>query len=223
MNEEFYQKRVEMVKRYRSVGYIKSEIVEKAMLTVPREEFVVPELKLYAYSDQPIPIPGDGRQTISAPYMYPLTYEFLKLKKDKKFLEIGAGSGYGAALAREIVGEKGLVVAIEINPLTYEFAKKNLAKTGYTDIKLILGDGSLGFSEYAPYDSICITAASPDVPPPLLEQLNNPGKIILPIGGSSIFGQELVLVEKDFEGRIKKRDLMSVAYVPLIGKYGWKT
>jgi protein-L-isoaspartate(D-aspartate) O-methyltransferase len=221
MAEIFFNQRQEMAKRYRAAGYIKNKSIENAVLKVPREEFMAPELREYAYFDQPAPIPGDGRQTISAPYMYPITYEPLKLSKGDKFLEIGAGSGYGAALAREIVGEEGLVVAVEINPITYEFAKINLQRTGYSDIKLILGDGGLGVPEYAPYNSISVTAASPEVPPPLLNQLTQPGRIILPIGGSSIYGQDLVLIEKDQKGKISRHVLMSVAYVPLIGEHGW--
>ncbi|MBM3291778.1 protein-L-isoaspartate O-methyltransferase [Candidatus Bathyarchaeota archaeon] len=221
MTESFLKQRQEMVKRYRAAGYIKSKSIENAMLAVPREEFMAPELMEYAYFDQPAPIPGDGRQTISAPYMYPITYEPLKLNRGDKFLEIGAGSGYGAALACEIIGKEGVIVAVEINSITYEFAKSNLQRTGYENVKLILGDGGLGVPEFAPYNSISVTAASPDVPPPLINQLNQPGRMILPIGQSSIYGQDLVLVEKDNAGKISKKVLMGVAYVPLIGQHGW--
>ena len=176
----------------------------------------------YAYSDQPFPIPGDGRQTISAPYMYPIFYEPLELKRGDSLLEIGAGSGYGAALAWELVGPTGLVVAIEINPVTYRFAEANLRRTGYNDVLLLLGDGSLGYPEKAPYDAVCVTAACPDVPQPLIEQLRSPGRLMAPVGGpSSFLGQDLVLLERDEGGGIRRRTLMKVAYVPLIGKYGW--
>jgi len=191
------------------------------MLRVPREEFMTPRLREYAYLDSPSPIPGDGRQTISAPYMYPVTYEPLELKEGDKFLEVGAGSGYGAALARELVGNKGLVVAIEINKATYEFALDNLRRTGYGDVKLILGDGTLGYPEDAPFDAISITAASPDFPPPLIKQLGSQGRMIAPIGGSTFFGQDLVLLEKNPEGKLTQRTLMQVVYVPLLGEHGW--
>jgi protein-L-isoaspartate(D-aspartate) O-methyltransferase len=102
-----------------------------------REEFMAPSYAEYAYVDQPFPIPGDGRQTISAPYMYPVFYEPLGLKAGERLLEVGAGSGYGAALARELVGSEGLVVSIEINPTTFRFARENLERTGYQDVVLV--------------------------------------------------------------------------------------
>jgi protein-L-isoaspartate(D-aspartate) O-methyltransferase len=210
-----------MVARYRVGGYVTSERVEEAMLRVPREEFMASALRDYAYLDSPSPIPGDGRQTISAPYMYPVTYEPLKLGERDRFLEVGAGSGYGAALARELVGDKGLVVAIEINEATYEFASENLKRTGYGDVKLIFGDGTLGYPEGAPYDAISITAASPDFPPPLIEQLRPLGRMIAPIGEATLYGQDLVLLEKGRGGELIRRTLMQVAYVPLIGEHGW--
>ena len=213
-----------MVQRYRRLGYIKTDAMARAMLRVPREEFMDPAYVEYAYVDQPFPIPGDGRQTISAPYMYPVFYEPLQLKRGDRVLEVGAGSGYGAALAWELVAPDGLVVSIEINPVTYRFARENLKRTGYDKVILILGDGSLGYPPEAPYDAICITASCPDIPPPLIEQLASPGRLMAPVGSpNSLFGQDLVLLEKDERGRIQRRKLMKVAYVPLIGKYGWST
>lgn len=218
----FSDQRKQMVRRYKRAGYIKTDSMSEAALKVPREEFMDPSYADYAYVDQPFPIPGDGRQTISAPYMYPVFYEPLGLKPGDRLLEIGAGSGYGAALAWELVGPTGLVVSIEINETTYRFARENLNRTGYDDVILLLGDGSLGHADEAPYDAICITAACPEIPDPLLEQLKAPGKIIAPVGDShSFFGQDLVLLEKDGEGRITKNNLMKVSYVPLTGEYGW--
>ncbi len=213
--------RMAMIARYKAAGYITSDRVADAMLSVPREGFMAPKLREYAYIDQPFPIPGDGRQTISAPYMYPVTYEPLRLKEGDRFLEVGAGSGYGAALARELVGGKGRVVAIEINEDTYRFAEKNLKKAGYNDVKLVLGDGALGYPEDAPYDAISITAACPAFPPPLLEQLRPLGRMIAPIGEPTIYGQDLVLLERGREGEATRRTLMQVAYVPLLGEHGW--
>jgi protein-L-isoaspartate(D-aspartate) O-methyltransferase len=209
-----------MISRYKSAGYIQSKLVEDALMAVPREKFMEPTLKEYAYYDRPFPIPGDGRQTISAPYMYPVTYEPLKIKPRQKILEVGAGSGYGAAIARELVGPEGLVVAIEINPDTFRFAKKNLEKAGYEDVILILGDGTLGYLPEAPYDAVSITASTPDIPPPILEQLAENGRIIAPVGGYTGYGQDLILVEK-IDGQVSKRSLMKVVYVPLLGKYGY--
>ncbi len=218
----FSDQRKQMVRRYTRAGYIKTDTMAKAVLKVPREEFMGPSYADYAYVDQPFPIPGDGRQTISAPYMYPVFYEPLGLKPGDRLLEIGAGSGYGAALAWELVGPTGLVVSIEINETTYRFALENLKRTGYDGVILLLGDGSLGHADKAPYDAICITAACPEIPDPLMDQLRAPGRLMAPVGDShSFFGQDLVLLEKDGEGRIRRRTLMKVSYVPLTGEYGW--
>jgi protein-L-isoaspartate(D-aspartate) O-methyltransferase len=218
----FSEQRKKMVKRYTRAGYVRSQAMADAILRVPREEFMDPRYREYSYYDQPFPIPGDGRQTISAPYMYPVSYEPLGLKEGMRILEIGAGSGYGAALARELVGETGLVVAVEINAVTCEFARENLERAGYGDVKLVLGDGSMGYPEDAPYEAVSITAASPEVPPPLIEQLKAPGKLIGPVGGDRYTGQDMLLLEKDESGRVSKRSLMKVVYVPLLGEHGWK-
>ena len=219
---DFSEQRRQMVQRYMNSGYISSDAMAEAVLRVPREAFMESSYASYAYVDKPFPIPGDGGQTISAPYMYPIFYEPLSLKEGDRVLEIGAGSGYGAALARELVGESGLVVSVEINEVTYRFAQTNLDRTGYRDIILVLGDGSLGYVDEAPYDAICVTAACPKVPEPLVEQLGSPGKLMAPVGSSySLFGQDLVLMEKDNDGRTRTRTLMKVSYVPLIGEHGW--
>ncbi len=212
-----------MIQRYLRSGYINLDSMAEAVRRVPREEFMDSAYSEYAYHDQPFPIPGDGRQTISAPYMYPIFYEPLNLIEGDKVLEIGAGSGYGAALAKELVGSKGSVISVEINELTYEFARKNLDKTGYHDVKLVLGDGSIGFVDEAPYDAICITAACPEIPQPLIDQLKKPGRLMAPVGRSySIYGQDLILLTKDVRDHISEKFLMKVSYVPLIGKYGYK-
>lgn len=211
-----------MVDRYIRAGYINTNSMKKAMLKVPREGFMESRYIDYAYYDQPFPIPGDGRQTISAPYMYPITYEPLLLRQGTKILEIGAGSGYGAALARELVGKEGLVIAVEINDRTFHFAKVNLEKNGYDDVIVIHGDGTLGYQDKAPYNAISITASSPSIPPPLKEQLASPGRLVAPVGGIGFTGQDLLLMEKDESGKISKRSMMKVQYVPLQGKHGWR-
>lgn len=216
----FVDERKRMVTRYKRAGYIHSRNVEEAILAVPREQFMDPRYRDYAYHDQPFPIPGDGRQTISAPYMYPVTYEPLKLIKGQRFLEIGTGSGYGAAIARELVGSGGLVVTVEINPETYRFARENLTSAGYDDIEVILGDGTLGYPDLAPYDAVCITASTPDIPPPIFQQMAPHSRLIAPVGNPGHYGQDLLLYER-FGAESSKRKLMSVVYVPLIGKYGF--
>lgn len=220
---DFSKRREQMIQRYLRAGYIKSDSMAEAVRRVPREEFMDPAYVDYAYVDKPFPIPGDGKQTISAPYMYPVFYEPLNLVEGNRVLEIGAGSGYGAALARQLVGSTGLVVSIEINETTFGFARENLDRTGYGDVVLVHGDGSLGYPEEAPYDAICVTAACPAIPRPLIEQLGALGRLMAPVGGSySIYGQDLVLLEKDADGVIDERILMKVSYVPLTGEYGYE-
>lgn len=220
--KQFEKERKQMVQRLIKMGILKSKRIIEAMLKVPRENFMPKGYIDYAYYELPFPLPGNGKnQTISCPHSYPLFYEALELKENDKFLEIGTGSGYGAALAREIVGRGGLVVTIEINPITYQFAKKNLEKIGYRDIIIILGDGGEGYPPLAPYDKIAITAACPQIPKPLIEQLKDGGKLIAPIGKSSQI-QKLILIEKE-DNKIKTKTIDEVLYVPLKGKYGWET
>ena len=219
---DFNLQREEMVKRYIRMGYLNSPKMIEVMRKVPRELFMPEPLRRYSYYDEPYPIPGDGRQTISAPYTYPLFYEPLDLQLGDKFLEVGMGSGYGAALARELVGREGLVVTVEINKDTYKFGVENLRKAGYGDVIAVYGDGSKGCPEYAPYNKICVTAACPRIPQPLLEQLDKPGRLIAPIGPlSTLIGQDLTLVIMDSFGNEKVERLTKVVYVPLQGEYGW--
>lgn len=219
---DFEATRAKIVERYRAEGYIKTERMARAMMTVKREGFMDSQYIEYAYYDQPFPIPGDGRQTISAPYMYPIFYEALEVNTGESVLEVGTGSGYGAALAKELVGSSGKVVSIEINEVTIEFARSNLIRSGYGDIILVLGDGSQGWEAEAPYDKVCITASCPDVPPPLVQQLKEPGRLIAPVGApNSLWGQELLLMSKERGGKTNKKSLMQVVYVPLQGKFGW--
>ena len=211
---DFSDQREQMVQRYIRAGYIRSESMTEAIRRVTREAFMDPAYVQYAYADQPFPIPGDGKQTISAPYMYPIFYEPLSLVEGNRVLEVGAGSGYGAALARELVGPSGLAVSIEINKVTFGFARGNLDRNGYGDVVLVHGDGSLGYPDEAPYDAICITAACPEIPQPLIEQLGTPGKLMAPVGGSyNIYGQDLVLLERNADGEMKERTLKMVRYI----------
>jgi protein-L-isoaspartate(D-aspartate) O-methyltransferase len=217
--EELLRERREKVRWLFRRGLLKSPRIAQAMLRVPREDFTLAEYRDYAYLEVPLPIPGRG-VTISCPHSYPLFYETLKLKEGEKFLEVGAGSGYGAALAREIVGKRGLVVTMEIDEETYGFAKENLERTGYGDIRLILGDGSLGYPPEAPYNKICVTATCPKVPEPLIHQLGLGGKLVAPIGHPNSI-QSLVMVEKGQDGTLKTDVIEGVLYVPLRGKHGW--
>jgi len=209
----------QLIKNFELSGYIKSSKVKKAMLKVPRELFVPEKYYGEAYADTPLPILGD--QTISAPHIHAIILSELKLKEEDKVLEIGAGSGILLAYIREIVGVKGKVVGIEINKETYEFAKENLKKAGYKGVILIHGDGSLGYTKYAPYDKIVVSAASPDIPKPVIEQLKPNGTLLIVIG-SPYGDQNLIKVKKSKSGKLVENQLLPVIFVPLKGKYGWK-
>jgi len=215
-SEEFKREREAKVGELRTQGFLKSERIRKAMLKVPREVFIPSGYRDYAYHEVPLPLPGE-RSTISCPHSYPLFYEPLGLDKDHKFLEVGIGSGYGSAIAKEVVGYDGLVVSIDIDPVTFEFAKKNLENARYDEIILVRSDGGPGYPELAPYDRICITAACPDIPPPLIDQLKTGGKLIAPVIREEI--QELVLLEKS-EERLDRRVICEVLYVNLRGIFG---
>jgi protein-L-isoaspartate(D-aspartate) O-methyltransferase len=214
--EEFRKERRNKVKWLIRNRYLRSKRIKDALLKVPREDFVPVPYKDYAYMEVPFPLPGE-RATISCPHSYPLFYEPLGLGKGHKFLEVGLGSGYGAAVAREVIGQEGLVVSIEIDPITFDFAKENLENAGYKDIVLVNGDGGLGHPEMSPYDRISVTAACADVPLPLIEQLGIGGRFIAPIIDGEV--QHLILLKKSKEG-IRRKVIGKVLYLPLRGKYG---
>jgi protein-L-isoaspartate(D-aspartate) O-methyltransferase len=197
-------------------GLLRSQRLRRAMLTVRREDFIPPPYRDHAYQEIPLPLPGE-RATISCPHSYPLFYEPLGLSEGHTFLEVGVGSGYGTALAREVVGDQGLVVAIEIDATTLAFARTNLKRTGYTDVVLIHGDGGLGDAEHAPFDRICVTAACPAVPPPLLEQLSARGRLIAPVLQGP--RQRLTLLQKTAHS-VRRTIITDVLYVSLRGRYG---
>ncbi|NIU05236.1 MAG: protein-L-isoaspartate O-methyltransferase [Gammaproteobacteria bacterium] len=215
--DDFARERTTKVGWLIANGYLRSERIKAAMLKVRREEFIPPRYRDYAYEEVPLPLPGE-EATISCPHSYPLFYEPLGLDKAHRFLEVGLGSGYGTALAREIVGAEGLVVGIEIDPRTLAFAKRNLEKAGYQDIVLVRGDGGLGCPEKSPYDRIAMTAACSEVPGPLIEQLRSGGKLIAPVIRDQT--QDLVLLDKRPDGSALRRTICEVMYVPLRGIYG---
>jgi len=216
VRKDFDKERNKKVTQLIKQGYLKSELNKEAMLKVPREDFIPQPYKDYAHREVPLPLPGE-KATISCPHSYPLFYEPLSLDRGHKFLEVGLGSGYGAAIAREVVGSDGLVVSIDIDPLTFEFARKNLENSGYKDVILVKGDGGLGYPKLSPYDRISVTAACIRIPPPLMEQLNIGGKLIAPMIKNR--NQYLVLLEKEDKG-IKRKVLCEVLYVSLRGMYG---
>ena len=154
-------------------------------------------------------------------YMVAIMNEALELRNGMRVLEVGAGSGYHAATIAEIVGDEGHVFAIEYLDKLVSIARTNLKRAGYTNrVTLVQGDGSQGYAERAPYDRILVTAAAPKIPPPLVQQLKQDGIIVLPVGGR-MFPQELVRVRKKPSGALDRISLGGVAFVPLIGKYGF--
>jgi protein-L-isoaspartate(D-aspartate) O-methyltransferase len=165
-----------------------------------------------AYENRPLPI-GHG-QTISQPFIVALMTELLDLRADDNVLEVGTGSGYQAAVLAEIAGR---VCSIEVIPELAARAATALAAQGYSNIELRTGDGGLGWPERAPFNAIIVTAAAPDVPPALLEQLGPGGRMIIPVG--PVHGdQELLLITKDAAGTVTQRNILPVAFVPLTGR-----
>ena len=223
--QRFEELRRRLVKRLIEEGYIRSEKVMRAMLRVPRELFVPEDLRHLAYEDTPLPI-GHG-QTISAPHMVALMCEYADLDTGMKVLEVGTGSGYHAAVIAEVVApsdtprEKwGHVYTIERIPELAKRAQENLRRAGYADrVTVIVGDGTKGYPEKAPYDRIIVTAAAPDIPQPLIEQLRPGGKMVIPIGDR--YSQVLYVVEKKENGEIKVKPTIPVLFVPLVGEHGW--
>ncbi len=210
---DFEQQRELMVKTQIIARGIKDPLVIEAMRKVSRHMFVDESLVYEAYGDYPLPI-GEG-QTISQPYMVASMTEQLELKGGEKVLEIGTGSGYQSAVLAEIVKEVYTVERIE--PLAKQ--AKEILDGLYNNIHVSFGDGTLGLPEYSPYDAIIVTAASPDVPPPLFEQLKEGGRLVIPI--SDYLGQILVRVSKKGGKEIRKK-LYGCVFVPLVGEYGYR-
>ncbi len=210
-----FERRKNLIRSLLNSGHIKTPPVKRAMVNVPRELFVPEEYYGQSYNDTPLPIPGG--QTISAPHMHAIILSELSLKEGDRVLEVGSGSGILLAYMREIVGEKGTVVGIEFKKSTYNFGKANLEHTGYGDVVLKHGDGSLGYSRYAPYDKIVVSASGRDIPRPLIKQLNSNGFMLMVMKTSD--GQELIKVSKSKSGEIIKEEILPVVFVPLKGKY----
>jgi len=197
-------------------GYVTSKAVEDAMRRVPREEFLPADLREEAYVDSPLPI-GEG-QTISAPHMVAIMAENLDLKTGQKILEVGTGSGYHAAVCAEVIAPDGHIYSIERITSLASFAEDNLKRTGYAKlVTVILGDGSKGLPDHAPYDRIFVAAGAPDVPSPLTAQLTPGGKLLVPVG--TRWYQDLIRVTRQ-GAKLEKENLGGCVFVPLVGEYG---
>jgi protein-L-isoaspartate(D-aspartate) O-methyltransferase len=206
-------------------GVLRSPKVINAMRAVPRTKFLSPDSQSYDAVDTPLSI-GFG-QTISAPHMVSIMNEALQLEVGQKVLEVGAGSGWHASTIAEIVAptgaprtEWGHVYTVEIVQGLAETARRNIMNVGYGDrVSIVMGDGSKGYAEKAPYDRVLVTAAAPEIPKPLLDQLKLGGIMLIPVGAVSMY-QTLWKVTKQKDGEPEQENLGGVAFVPLTGEYG---
>ena len=185
------------------------ERVMAALGRVPRHEFVPDEMKANAYENGPLPI--GCRQTISQPYIVALMTDFLEVKPGDRVLEIGTGSGYQAAVLAELGAE---VYTVEVIPELGRAAAQRLNRLGYANVKTMVGDGYAGWPGEAPFDAIIVTAAPKVLPDALLSQLRNGGRLVAPVGGDGA-SQDLVVVEKDARGRLHRRSVLGVRFVPM--------
>jgi protein-L-isoaspartate(D-aspartate) O-methyltransferase len=193
---------------------VRNKAVLQAIRSVPREVFVESGFEEFAYEDGPLPI-GDG-QTISQPYIVALMIEAAELEPHNRVLEVGAGSGYAAAVASRIAEQ---VYAIERHPSLGEAARRRFAQLGFSHIELRVGDGTKGWPEVAPFDAILVSAGSPEVPTALKEQLAIGGRLVIPVGDAH--EQRLLKLTRRGESYFEKQECGAVRFVPLIGEQGW--
>jgi len=211
-SQDVYEKKRQIMveKDIRRRGITDKKVLDVMGKTL-RHLFVEEHLRDAAYEDYPLPI--DEGQTISQPYVVALMTEALRLKPSDRVLEIGTGSGYQAAILAEIVKE---VYTIEIRKGLAEKAEKRLKEMGYKNVKVKYGDGYFGWEEYTPFDAIIITAAANHIPPPLIKQLKEGGRLIIPLG-STVYSQTLILAIKK-KGELNLQEITSVRFVPMIGE-----
>ena len=203
-----------MVREQLEARGITDRRVLAAFERVPRETFVTRNERIEAYDDRPLPI-GEG-QTISQPYIVALTVQSLGLRGTERVLEVGTGSGYEAAILSELAQE---VFSVERLPRLARFARENLARGGFSGVRVRVDDGTLGWPEHAPFDAIAVSAGAPSVPRPLLEQLAVGGRLVIPVGPEE--AQTLVRVTQTAHGVFDEEELSSVRFVPLVGAEGW--
>jgi protein-L-isoaspartate(D-aspartate) O-methyltransferase len=211
---DYAQARERMVQEQLVSRGIKDTRVLGVMARVPRHLFLESELRDQAYEDHPLPI--GANQTISQPYMVALMAEALELKGTERVFEVGTGSGYLAAVLSELCAE---VYSVETVEKLASKARNLLTSLGYRNVSVLMGDGTLGWEEYSPYDAVVISAAAPCIPRPLLEQLKTPGYLVFPMGEKEL--QTLVRIRKDKAG-IREEYLGECQFVKLKGQYGWE-
>jgi protein-L-isoaspartate(D-aspartate) O-methyltransferase len=186
-----------------------------AFATVPRDRFVKEHDRPAAYEDHPLPI--GGGQTISQPYIVALMAEALAVTDGDHVLEVGAGSGYAAAILSRLAHD---VVAVERIPELAAAAAATLAALGYDTVDVRAADGSVGAADEAPFDAVCVSASGPEVPPALVGQLAPAGRLVMPVGDRS--NQQIVRIVRHADGRVSRQDIGSVRFVPLVGEQGWR-
>jgi protein-L-isoaspartate(D-aspartate) O-methyltransferase len=210
----YHGQRAQMIELHVAQRGIHDARILAALASVPREEFVAPELAAFAYDDGPLPI-GDG-QTISQPYIVALTADALKLSPSDRVLDIGTGSGYAAAVLSRLAHE---VFSVERVANLCQTARQRLTQLGYDNVSVRCGDGTLGWSEHAPYDAIAVAAVGPRPPPALLEQLAMGGRLVMPIGPDG--SQTLTRLTRTGREAYREEPLVDVRFVPLIGAQGF--
>lgn len=215
MTENSQALRDQMVDRQLAKRGIHDQAVLDAMRKVPREEFVPDRMAEFAYEDSALPI--EAEQTISQPYIVALMTQALELERGERVLEIGTGSGYAAAVLAEIAEN---VYTVERHQALVDNARERFQQLGYTNIRVRQGDGTLGWSENAPYDAIVVTAGGPNIPEPLRKQLAVGGRLVIPTGDIPRM-QELVRLRRLSEDEYRRESLGGVRFVPLIGEAGW--
>ena len=213
--DEYAEPRRRMVSEQLGSRDIRSPRVLEAMLQVPRHRFVPEDERDLAYADAPLPI--GHRQTISQPYIVALMTQLLDLQGDERVLEIGTGSGYQAAILAVLAGQ---VYSVERLSELCQRARAALSDLGLGNVTVVEGDGTQGLPEHAPYQAIIVTAAAPGIPEPLKEQLEEGGRLVLPVGGR---GGQMLERWRRSGGRFDREQIAPVAFVPLIGQHGWSS
>ena len=212
IDTELLGARRRLVETLREKG-IRDLAVLRAFEMTPRHAFVPTGLRHRAYEDAALPI-GNG-QTISQPYVHPRYLELLALKGNERVLEVGTGSGYQTVLLAHLVAQ---VFSIERIPALLQQARENIQQTGVKNVSLLMGDGTIGWREYAPYDAILVGAGAPSIPQPLVDQLAEGGRLLIPVGDRDM--QKLVMAERK-GGEVTVHDVAPVRFVPLVGHHGW--
>jgi len=212
---EFAAARLAMVERQIAGRGIRNPRLLEAMRSIPRELFVPEALRELAYQDSPLPI--EAEQTISQPYIVALMIEAAEVKPGDRVLEVGAGSGYAAAVIGEIAGE---VIAIEWHEELARLAAERMQRLAYAHVRIVHADGSRGWPDAAPFDAILGAASGSHVPDILIDQLAIGGRLVMPVGEPHAI-QRLIKVTRTGEDRVRREDLGAVRFVPLVGEYGW--